>query len=54
MWSKSMAAQHAELIAFLGGLILFGVGLGLIYVPAGLIGSGVVIMAVAIFGPGRK
>ncbi len=35
-------------------LVLFGVGLGLIYLPAGLIGSGAVIMAVALFGPRGK
>ena len=38
-------------VIFGGGLILFSVGLGLIYLPAGLIGAGVVIMAVALFGP---
>lgn len=46
-----MTAKYADAVAWLIGLILFGVGLGLIYLPAGLIGAGAVIMAVALFGP---
>lgn len=49
-----MSAKYADAIAWLVGLVLFGVGLGLIYLPAGLIGSGAVIMAVALFGPRGK
>jgi uncharacterized membrane protein YiaA len=36
---------------FLCGLILFGVGLWLAWPPLGLIGPGVVLMAVTVLGP---
>lgn len=44
----------AELAVFAAGLAVFVVGLGLIYVPAGLIGGGLVLMGVAVFGPGKE
>ena len=39
-----------ELIVFLLGLIFFSVGLSLAWLPAGLIGGGLVLMAISIFG----
>lgn len=44
----------SSLIGFVLGLIAFAVGLALVYPPAGLIGAGVVLMAVSIFEPGGK
>lgn len=43
-----------ELAAFVLGLVAFVAGLALIYVPAGLIGGGLVLMGVAVFGPGKE
>lgn len=43
-----------ELAVFAVGLAAFVAGLALIYVPAGLIGGGLVLMGVAVFGPGKE
>lgn len=44
----------AELAVFAVGLAAFVAGLALIYLPAGLIGGGLVLMGVAVFGPGKE
>lgn len=43
-----------DLLAFGLGLAAFVAGLAMIYVPAGLIGGGLVLMGVAVFGPGKE
>lgn len=43
-----------SLVGFALGLVVFSVGLALWWPPAGLIGAGVVLMAVSIFEPGGK
>lgn len=39
---------------FLVGLVLFGVGLGLAWLPLGLLGPGCVLMAISLFGDGKR
>ncbi len=46
--------QSANLVGFGLGLLAFAAGLALWWPPAGLIGAGVVLMAVSIFEPGGK
>ena len=45
-----MAMRRAELFVFVLGLALFSVGLAMAWLPAGLIGGGLVLMAISIFG----
>lgn len=45
---------NPDLYAFLAGLVMFGVGLALIYPPAGLIGTGTVVILLTVFGPKVK
>ncbi len=46
--------RSSSLVGFALGLIAFAAGLALWWPPAGLIGAGVVLMAVSIFEPGGK
>lgn len=41
---------NPNLIVFAVGLIVFSLGLALIYIPAGLVGLGVVLMLISLFG----
>ncbi len=43
-------AATVELLVFAAGLLVFAAGLSLWYLPAGLIGGGAVLMAIALFG----
>jgi len=47
-------AVSLEFVVFACGLAAFVIGLALIYLPAGLIGGGLVLMSVAVFGPGKE
>lgn len=46
----SLTPGAANLLLFVGGLLLLGIGLSLWYFPAGLVGMGVVMLYVAVFG----
>lgn len=46
-------AARANGVAFVSGLILFGVGLSLAWAPLGLIGVGAVLMAVSVLEGNR-
>ena len=46
---KRLAAR-ADLLVFALGLVLFGVGLGLAWLPLGLVGPGVVLMYISLAG----
>lgn len=46
--------SKVDLIAFVAGLILFSAGLALAWLPLGLIGPGIVLMAAAVFDPPRR
>jgi len=39
-----------DLAVFAAGLFLFTFGLFLIYIPAGLIGAGLILMVISLFG----
>lgn len=41
-------------VVFLFGLLMFFVGVYLIYPPAALIGSGLILMAISLFGERQK
>ena len=43
-----MVARRIELLTFFLGLALFGAGLWMAWPPAGLIGPGLVLMAISI------
>ena len=45
--------RRVELLVFVFGLILFGAGLWMAWPPAGLIGPGLVLMAISVFGAGK-
>ena len=49
-WIIHLVSKRIELFTFLLGLMLFSVGLSLAWLPAGLIGGGLVLMAISIFG----
>lgn len=49
-----LSPDTANLAAFVLGLLLFAVGLSLWYLPAGLVGAGVVLLYAALFGGGEK
>jgi hypothetical protein len=51
---RLLAALNPELVAFIIGLVAFTIGLYLIFPPAAFIGSGIVIMAISVFGGGEK
>lgn len=50
----TLTPAAANLLAFVAGLLLFAVGLSLWYLPAGLVGAGVVLLYVTLFGGGEK
>ena len=50
MVNKPRPDLNPNLIVFAVGLITFALGLALIYIPAGLIGLGVVLMLISLFG----
>lgn len=55
-WSgiRARITAYPDGAAFVAGLVLFGLGLGLAWPPLGLIGTGAILMAVSVFGGGRK
>lgn len=42
------------LIVFALGLASFSIGLALVYVPAGFVGFGLVLMGISLFGAARQ
>lgn len=42
-----------NLIVFLAGLVLFFIGIYLIYPPAAMIGVGIIMMAISLFGESK-
>jgi prepilin signal peptidase PulO-like enzyme (type II secretory pathway) len=44
----------SNLVGFVLGLLLFAAGAYLIYPPAALLGSGMLLMAIAVFGDNPK
>lgn len=51
-WPK-LPAINPNLAVFAVGLVLFGAGAYAAYPPAGLIGPGIILMAIALFGDKR-
>ena len=49
-----LTAEALNLVVFVVGLLLFGVGLSLWYLPAGLTATGAVVMGWTLFGGGRR
>ena len=52
--ARAWADTNRAGLVFMAGLALFGAGLAWAWPPLGLIGPGVVLMAVAIIGGGRS
>ena len=50
----TLTPAAATLAAFVAGLLLFAVGLSLWYLPAGLVGAGVVLLYVTLAGGGGE
>jgi len=44
----------SNMVVFMAGLALFSAGAALIYLPAALIGPGVILMAISVFGERSK
>jgi len=46
--------RRPELVAFIAGLLLFSIGLALVWFPLAFIGSGLVLMLITVFSPKQK
>ncbi len=50
----NLSPAAVNVLVFVAGLALLAVGLSLWYLPAGLVGAGVVLLYVTLFGGGKE